>query len=141
MGARLERVARVVLVAWVGSLWTIGYVAAPVVFATLARAEAGPVASRLFAIEAWIGLVAVLVLAAAHLLSPVNGERATVVLLGAMLACILAGHFGLQPLMAAARDTPRFGMLHGVSSALYLLESLLGLILVWRWPRPAAAAG
>lgn len=140
MGTRLDRVARVALVAWVGSLWTIGYVAAPVLFATLARADAGRTAGRLFAIEAWIGLVAVLILALAHLLSPVNGERSIMVLLVAMLACILAGHFGLQPLMAAAHDTPRFGLLHGLSSTLYLLESLLGLVLVWRWPRAAAAA-
>ncbi|MFP3757982.1 DUF4149 domain-containing protein, partial [Cupriavidus sp. SIMBA_020] len=28
----------------------------------------------------------------------------------------------------------RFGMLHGVSSLFYLVESVLGLMLIWRLP-------
>lgn len=60
----------------------------------------------------------------------------------AMLALTVAGHFGVQPILAqlkadalprqvmegALRD--RFATWHGVSSALYLLQSLLGLWLV-----------
>ena len=33
----------------------------------------------------------------------------------------------------------RFGVLHGVSSLFYLVESLLGLVLVWKLPGSAAA--
>ncbi len=75
-----------------------------------------------------------------------------------MLVCVLIGYFALQPFMNAMRmaaheggmelaQSPyarRFGMLHGVSSAFYLIESLLGLVLVWRLPPgqfPAQTAG
>ena len=33
----------------------------------------------------------------------------------------------------------RFGMLHGVSSLFYIIESLLGLVLVWKLPAGADA--
>ena len=59
-----------------------------------------------------------------------------------MLALTAAGHFGVQPVLAqlkadalprqvmesALRD--RFSTWHGVSSALYLVQSLLGIALV-----------
>jgi len=59
-----------------------------------------------------------------------------------MLGLTLAGHFGIQPILAqlkadalprqvmesALRD--RFATWHGVSSILYLLQSLLGVALV-----------
>ena len=65
-----------------------------------------------------------------------------------MLVCVLVGYFALQPFMNAMRMAAqeagsdvahsayakRFGMLHGVSSAFYLIESLLGVLLVWRLP-------
>jgi hypothetical protein len=59
-----------------------------------------------------------------------------------MLACSLAVYLGLQPLMAAIREgagpagvraSPQWGMfaaLHGVSQLLYLVESVLGAVLV-----------
>jgi hypothetical protein len=62
----------------------------------------------------------------------------------AMLACTLLMHFGVQPLMAALREAAgpggvmgssargRFGILHGVSSAIYLLQSGLAVLLVAR---------
>jgi hypothetical protein len=65
-----------------------------------------------------------------------------------MLVCGLVGYFALQPFMNALRlaamnagtdvghsaYAARFGMLHGVSSLFYLLQSLLGVVLVWRLP-------
>ena len=65
-----------------------------------------------------------------------------------MLLCVLIGYFALQPSMNALRmqamnagmdiaTSPyanQFGMLHGVSSAFFLIESLLGLALVWLLP-------
>jgi len=59
-----------------------------------------------------------------------------------MLAATLLSHFGIQPLMAAlkleALPKPvmesalrdRFALWHGVSSGLYLLQTLLGIALV-----------
>jgi peptidoglycan/LPS O-acetylase OafA/YrhL len=59
-----------------------------------------------------------------------------------MLACSLAVYLGLQPMMAAiraaagpagVRASPQWGTfaaLHGVSQVLYLLEAVLGALLV-----------
>jgi len=59
-----------------------------------------------------------------------------------MLACTLISHFGLQPFMAALREKAgvsgvmapnakvQFGILHGLSSALYLTQSLMGVVLI-----------
>ena len=43
---------------WVGSMWTVGYLVAPALFATLPeRALAGSIAANLFRIEAWVSVV------------------------------------------------------------------------------------
>ena len=62
-----------------------------------------------------------------------------------MLLCVLGGYFGLQPFMAEIRATAaqaggvmdeamraRFGLLHGVASIVYLMQSLLAVALVLR---------
>jgi hypothetical protein len=61
-----------------------------------------------------------------------------------MLALTLAGHFGIQPILQGLKDqampqavmqsvfADRFARWHGVSSILYLIQSALGLLLVWR---------
>jgi hypothetical protein len=36
--------------------------------------------------------------------------------------------------LAQSPYASRFGLLHGVSSAFYLIESVLGLVLFWRLP-------
>lgn len=42
---------------WVGSLWTVGYLVAPTLFATLSdRALAGTIAGSVFRVEAWLSL-------------------------------------------------------------------------------------
>ena len=146
----VPRVRRLVMTVWVGSLLTIGYVVAPTLFATLADSIlAGSIAGRLFRIEAWIGVVsAVLLLGLVRLASHDQDDKArkrTTWLVGGMLACILAGYFALQPFMSELREAAaasggmtgdikaRFGLLHGISSAFYLIESVLGLALVlWR---------
>jgi hypothetical protein len=145
-----QRFFQLLATVWCGSLWTIGYIVAPTLFAMLEdRQLAGSIAGRLFHAEAWIGLAAgcLLLLAATALVR--RGQAAYKSLrwlvLG-MLLCVLVGYFGLQPFMASLRaqadalgvavgDSPycaQFGMLHGVSSVFYLVESLLGLALIWK---------
>ncbi|WP_306604451.1 DUF4149 domain-containing protein [Azonexus sp.] len=134
-----------VITLWVGGLWAVGYLVAPVLFSQLAdRQLAGMLAGKLFALIAWIGLGA-----AAYLvvfLFARWGARLfrlavfwLVILMAGMAALQL---FGIQPLMAqlkldalprevmesVLRD--RFATWHGVSSILYLMQSLLGLWLV-----------
>lgn len=143
---------------WVGSLWAIGYIVAPTLFATLAdRALAGTIAGRLFRIEAWVTVVCSLLLIGMSLrtasrqdfagegnvpVARANSTRKTVIWLAAgMLACTLMGYFALQPFMSTLREAAQggvmneearkqFGMLHGVASVFYLIQSVLGIVLV-----------
>jgi hypothetical protein len=137
---------RVLLVTfWVGSAWTIGYVIAPLLFATLTdRAQAGTLAGLFFKAEAWISLICGVSLLAILLAERENPTRIVQIkLVIAMMLCGVIGYFGLQPYMAELRAIAaqsggimddamrtRFGVLHGVASVIYLLHSLLGVGLV-----------
>lgn len=132
---------------WAGSLWTVGYLVAPTLFATLGdKVLAGAIAGRLFHIEAWLSVfcgVSLMVLVG--LVAAGQNDKACRRLLwiaAGMLACTVIGYFGLHPFMAAIKEAAgpggvmaadaktRFGMLHGVSSAFYLVQSVLGVALV-----------
>jgi len=146
---------RLLTVVWVGSLLTIGYAVAPVLFASLDRMTAGSVAAQLFRIEGIVGVVCgVLLLALCNVMVRRDfvAFRKLRWLIAGMLVCVLVGYFALQPFMNALRIAAqeagtdighsiyatRFGVLHGVSSLFYLIESLLGLVLVWKLPGSAA---
>jgi uncharacterized membrane protein len=143
-----DRLAAVLLVMWVGGLWAIGYIAAPTLFAELSdRQLAGNVAGELFKWIAWVGIVAGSYLLVYRLgrdgFPALKQGYFWIVLV--MLLLVLGGHFGIQPVMQALKDQAmpqavmesafrsRFAAWHGVSSIVYLIESLLGLILVWRY--------
>ena len=142
-----EALSRIFVVVWVGGLLAIGYLAAPVLFASLYdRTLAGEVAGKLFALIGWVGLAA-----GSYLSLFLIGrwraavfKRAVFWLVLLMLGMTAAQLFGIQPLMAqlkldalprevmesVLRD--RFATWHGVASILYLVESLLGLwLVVW----------
>lgn len=143
-----ERLAAVLLVLWVGGLWAIGYIAAPTLFAELPdRQMAGTVAGVLFTWIAWVGIAA-----GSYLLIFRLGKQGFpslkqgyfwIVLV--MLLLSLGQHFGIQPIMQGLKDQAlpqavmesafrsRFSAWHGISSVVYLIESLLGLVLVWRY--------
>lgn len=144
--ARLERASPAL---WAGALIAIAAIATPAPFATLARAEAGRVVARVLAQEAWLSLVfgVVLLLAARRRAAPaaaagrgsvMSGE---VLLLLGTIGCTVAGYFGVQPLLAAARAGQAafgFGQLHAFSVVCYVVKCVLVLTIVWR---RAAATG
>ena len=148
MRAYLLTLARTLLVTvWAGSLWTVGYLAAPLLFITLQdRMLAGTIAGTLFRAEAWLSLACgVLLLAIFRADHYLPSRIVCTRLVIAMLLCVLIGYFGLQPFMAEIRQAAaqaggvmdetmrtRFGILHGVASIIYLLQSLLAVALVWR---------
>lgn len=132
---------------WVGGMWAIGFVVAPLLFARVPeRVLAGLIAGKLFTLAAYIGIVCALIL----LLFRVARFGAAVLKQGTfwvvllMLALILIGEFGVQPVLESlkAQALPkevmasilrdRFDTWHGVASGLYVIESLLGLVLVVR---------
>lgn len=133
---------RILLTAWVGGLWAIGYLAAPVLFKMLDdRRMAGELAGHMFKIVAILGLVCgTVLLFAAILRHRTKWLRAwRVWTLIAMLVLVAIGLFVLQPmiqdvkaqgLVEGSEQVRRFGLLHGVSSLLYLLTSVGGLALV-----------
>jgi hypothetical protein len=150
----MQRLLGVLAAVWVGSQLTIGYAVAPVLFTTLEAGAAGQVASRLFRIEAWIGVLAGALLSGFAYRFARRGEmpyRAPASLAAAMLVCAL-GLLAMQPFMEALRVqallqgtdvghsayAARFGVLHSVSTAIYVVESVLGLLLLWRLPRGGA---
>jgi hypothetical protein len=130
---------------WVGSLWTVGYLVAPSLFATLPeRALAGSIAGSLFRVEAWVSVACGLSLLALLFWDRrFEHRRFCIVAVVLMLICLTVGYFSLQPFMAALRETAalngglmdesarsRFGLLHGVASVIYLAQSLIGVALV-----------
>lgn len=142
---------RILLTAWIGGLWAIGYLAAPVLFKVLDdRRMAGELAGHMFKIIAIVGLVCgavLLVMAIArHGATWMRAWR--VWTLVTMLLLVAVGMFVLQPmiqevkalgLVEGSEQVRRFGMLHGVSSLLYLVTSVCGLVLVALGLEPQSA--
>ena len=135
---------------WVGSLLAVGYLVAPAIFSTMTdRQAAGMVAGSIFKLEAYLSLIVcigLMVLANLLVNRGLNQFRFIRWLLLAMLLCSMAAAFIFIPWMNALRDdallqgmpvmlspsATLFGRLHGASSILFTLQSLLGIFLVWR---------
>ncbi len=146
--SRLEVIERIILTLWVGALWAIGYLAVPLLFSGLDdRRLAGELAGEMFKAVGYVGLVSgIILLVTAVIMAPRRWLRQwrNGVLIG-MLALIAIGLFGLQPYMQELKaqglvpgsiQAAKFGKLHGVSSGLYLMNSLMGLVLVIFGTRP-----
>jgi hypothetical protein len=151
--ALFQRLFLLIAGLWVGSLFTVGYLVVPTIFNALQdRQVAGMIAAAIFQAEAYVSvLVCVTLLLMANNLIKRNIEhyRSTrwvilVLLLISALTC-----FGFIPYMDALRQealllgvpvmaspsASLFGRLHGISSGLFLMQSLLGLWMVWRLTR------
>lgn len=135
---------------WVGSLLTVGYIVAPAIFSTMTdRQVAGMVAGSIFKLEAYLSLIVcigLMVLANLLVNRGLNQFRLIRWLLLAMLFCSIAAAFIFIPWMNTLRDkalaqgmpvmlspsATLFGGLHGASSILFMIQSALGIFLVWR---------
>ncbi|MGD9000133.1 MAG: DUF4149 domain-containing protein [Granulosicoccaceae bacterium] len=135
---------RLLLTLWVGGMWITGYMVAPILFAELDdRQLAGMLAGQMFTAMSYIGLACGgLLLLGGLYRAGIRHWRTLVILV--MLIIVVIGQFVLQPMMAelkagglvegsaAAAD---FGKLHGISSVLFLINSLAGLALVVASPK------
>jgi hypothetical protein len=151
--ALFQRLFLLIAGVWVGSLFTVGYLVVPTIFANLQdRQVAGMIAAAIFQAEAYLSVlvcVALLLLANTLIKRKVENYRNTrwvilVLLLISAMTC-----FGFIPYMNALRQealllgipvmaspsASLFGRLHGISSGLFLIQSLLGLWMVWRLSR------
>ena len=140
-----QHLAALLTTAWVGGLWAVGYLAVPVLFyAQPDKQLAGILAGQMFSLVAYLGMVSGTYLLI-HRFSSSGRDalRQTLFWVAAsMLLFTLVIHYGIQPVMTdlKAQASPldvmhsefagRFGMLHGISSILYLIQSLLGVFLV-----------
>ncbi|GGI54456.1 DUF4149 domain-containing protein [Oxalicibacterium solurbis] len=143
----LTRCRLLIAVLWVGALWTVGFIVAPTLFATLAdKALAGTIAGSLFRVMAWMSIVCAVLLLVLRKNMDAGHARAALWLILGMVACTLVGYFALQPQMAELRlilhgavdagqladAKKQFGILHAVSTGFYLVQSILGALLVLR---------
>jgi len=146
----LQRIFTIVAGLWVGGFVTVAYLVTPILFSTLGdRQVAGIVAGNIFRVEAYfsIALSLVLMVTANFLVSKgENAYRLIRWLLLAMLACAISAGLVLIPWMSSLRDQANadsisvmasssaalFSRLHGVSSNLFVIQSVLGIALLWR---------
>ena len=147
---KIQRLFTVISGLWVGSFVAIGFLVVPVLFTTLGdRQVAGFIAANLFKINAYIGVgvCSLLMLVANHLVKRGNRSyRQIRWILLLLLVCTVAAAFIIIPWMNALRDqalqlgisvrdtsnAKLFGLLHTISSAFFIIQSILGIVLVWR---------
>ncbi len=130
---------------WVGGLWAVGYLAAPTLFYSLTdRMLAGMLAGKLFSHIAWVGLVCGcwLLLHRLGRFGVLALKQSFFWIVVLMLLLTVAQHFGIQPILQQLKDQAqprdvmeslfrdRFATWHGISSVIYLIQSLLGLVLI-----------
>ncbi|MBU3603279.1 DUF4149 domain-containing protein [Polynucleobacter sp. AP-Kaivos-20-H2] len=146
---RTQRIFNLISGLWVGSFITIGFLVVPVLFSNLGdRQVAGMIAANLFKTTAYIGvaLSAFLMVMANHLVRQGDDHYRIIrwILLG-MLAFTVGAAFIIIPWMDALREqalylglsvrestnAALFARLHGVSSAIFMIQAVLGLALVW----------
>jgi hypothetical protein len=145
-----QRIFSLISGIWVGSFITIGFFVVPVLFSSLGdRQVAGFVAANLFKSTAYIGvLISLILMVMANYLVRCGKSqyRFTRWLLLGMLACTVGAAFILIPWMNSLRDqalylglsvrestnATLFNRLHGISSTLFLIQTILGMVLIWR---------
>jgi MFS family permease len=134
----LQAVERTLLTFWIGGLWTTGFVVAPLLFAELAdRALAGSLAGAIFGVMSYAGLACG---ACLLLISWLLRDRRRFIawptfVIVAMLVLTACGEFVLAPWIAGLREaglteSARFAQAHGLASGVFLVNCVLGLVLV-----------
>lgn len=139
-----RKLALLLTTLWVGGLWMTG-VSASVLFANLhSRQLAGAAAGHLFTAISYIGMGSALYLIGQRLneYGVAAFKQAFFWTALSMLLLTLVGHFGIQPLLAGLKTAAlphdvmhsvfasRFSTWHGIASVAYLVECLLGFVLV-----------
>ncbi|MEK7231702.1 MAG: DUF4149 domain-containing protein [Pseudomonadota bacterium] len=146
MKSLAEALYAVALTLWIGGLWVIGYLVAPTLFYTLAdRALAGSLAGKLFTLIAYVGIGSAIYVMLFRI-TRFGGacfKQGIFWIVMIMLLLTLAAEFGVQPILAGLKHQAlpkevvesvfrdRFAAWHGVASVLYVIQSVLGVLLVW----------
>ena len=125
----LKIIATIALVLWAGATWTAGYIFAPILFHAYGREQAGEIAGRLFHAVNLIGLFAAMLILLDYRVrfSKTLQHQSGLWVLLLVLFSVIVQYIGLTPMMESAKisgDIARFGLLHGVSQVVYLLQSV-----------------
>jgi len=139
---------KILLTFWVGGLWFAGYVVAPILFQVLDKKTAGLVAGHVFTVTSYIGIACTILLVLSLIIdsSVARLKNYRIWMLLVMLLLIFIGQFVLSPMMEELKleglgnnleAAGKFATLHGISSSLFLVNSIIGLILVIIGLRPA----
>ncbi|MDK2124787.1 DUF4149 domain-containing protein [Parachitinimonas caeni] len=129
---------------WIGGLWIAGILVAPVLFQSLPNADAGRVAGKIFQVMAWIGMFSgayILLIFFWQLgVKVFSTIEFWVIVLMLMLTCL--NHFAIFPILSGIKSQMYqaaegvfgggFQSWHTISSAIYLLQSVLGVMFVVR---------
>jgi len=123
------------LVFWLGSMWFAGLVVAPLSFEHLSSPQAGGLAGALFTAVFYLSIPCALVVLLAVMKDP---SRKGLFPLIWLLILSSANELLLHPLITVVKEisisNTWFGLLHGGSTVLYLLNCAIGLWLVkTRW--------
>lgn len=138
------RLSLIIVTLWAGALWSTG-ISAYVLFDNLQDKQmAGMLAGKLFTVVTYIGMGSALYLLINRLMQ--NGTAALKQsffwAVFVMLLLVLAGHFGIQPILESLKTqalpadvmqsvfADRFRNWHGIASIAYLVECLLALVVV-----------
>lgn len=138
------RLSLIIVTLWAGALWSTG-ISAYVLFDSLQDKQmAGMLAGKLFTVVTYIGMGSALYLLINRLMQ--NGTAALKQsffwAVFVMLLLVLAGHFGIQPILESLKTqalpadvmqsvfADRFRNWHGIASIAYLVECLLALVMV-----------
>lgn len=133
---------RVVVALWAGSLWTVGFLAAPLLFASLpTHALAGIAARQLFLGVEYLGIVCGLMLLGSLWLSvSAVHKRAAISLVSIMLILSVVSLLVIDPWLdhvrrVAGAQSGQFMWAHTLASVVYGVLCLLALLLVLRSDR------
>jgi len=148
MARWLELARRLLPGLWAGWQLCVALLATSSAFAVLPRPDAGRVAARMLAQEAYTSLalgITLLVLerlAARRAVLAGHGSQfsAGMALALGTLFCTVLGYFVVEPMMVDARVAPgplSFGALHAVSAGFFLVKLALIGALAWRALGPA----
>jgi hypothetical protein len=135
----LDKFSLILVTFWIGALWTTGAVAYSL-FNTLQDSQlAGQLAGQFFTYVSYLGLFSAFYLLIHRLLG--HGTKALKQSY-VMLLLVLAGRFGIQPILAQLKADAfpadvmqsvfanRFKAWHGVASIAYVVQCLLGFVVV-----------
>lgn len=143
----MNRLCALLTSLWLGMQVMAGYVTAPILFERLGKQEAGNIAGMLFSINNYFGLlawtVAWLVVRSNRNRSFSDNCKAVPKFIILLLLLTASNQFLINPVIAAHKTGTAnwllsllggsFGMWHGISSIIYLVCSILGLGLLWRY--------